>query len=97
VSDVLEAIMHMFDAVAPASPFLMPPIWIALIAYGTWYFTSAKRCAPLTNEEVRVLWKIHKQNTTCNSRRLQEIKRGNKVVGFKCGCGYKHKQERPMI
>jgi hypothetical protein len=94
---MLDIIMHMVDTVAPLSPFLMPPIWIALIAYGTWYFTSARRHAPLTKEEVRVLWKIHKQDAQCNCRKLQEIKRRGKVVGFKCGCGYIHKQERPMI
>jgi len=94
---MFEVIMQIFDIVAPLSPFLMPSMWIALIAYGTWYFTSAKRCAPLTKEEVRVLWKIHKQEAQCNCRKLQEIKRRGRVVGFKCGCGYTHKQERLMI
>jgi hypothetical protein len=71
--------------------------WTALVVYATWYFTSAKHYAPLTPYEARILWKIHKQNIKCNGRKWQIIKRGGKIIGFKCECGYKHLQRRPIV
>ncbi|MGC8895880.1 MAG: hypothetical protein ACP5LB_03800 [Candidatus Bathyarchaeia archaeon] len=71
--------------------------WTTFIVYATWYFTSAKDYAPLTTYEAKILWKIHKQNIGCNGKKWQIIKRGGKIVGFKCECGYKHIQKRPII
>lgn len=71
--------------------------WTTLIAYATWYFTSAKYYAPLTLDEAKILWKIHKQNIGCNGRKWQVVKRRGKIVGFKCECGYKHVQRRPIV
>jgi hypothetical protein len=87
----------LLDAIMPMSPYLMPSIWIGLGAYVVWYFASAKNCVPLTNQEARLLWKIHKQSTECNARKWQQIKRRGKIIGFKCGCGYKYIQKRPII
>lgn len=75
---------------------LMSTIWACFIVYITWYLTSAKHYAPLTVKEARLLWKIHKQNTQCNSRKWRGIRRGDKIVGFECECGYKHVQKRPI-
>jgi hypothetical protein len=72
-------------------------LWGCLTAYGTWYFTSAKNYAPLTVSEARLLWRIHKRNIRCNARKWQRIKRGGKIIGFKCECGYKHVQKRPIV
>ncbi|MEM3612640.1 MAG: hypothetical protein QXH40_04415 [Candidatus Bathyarchaeia archaeon] len=72
-------------------------LWISFAAYATWYFTSAKHYAPLTPNEARLLWKIHKQTTKCSSRRWREICRGRKIVGFACECGYKYTQKRPIV
>ncbi|MEM3565778.1 MAG: hypothetical protein QXK18_02770 [Candidatus Bathyarchaeia archaeon] len=72
-------------------------LWTCFAAYSTWYFTSAKHYAPLTPEEARLLWKIHKQTTKCGSRRWREICRGRKIIGFACECGYKYMQKRPIV
>jgi hypothetical protein len=72
-------------------------LWTIFVIYATWYFTSAKHYAPLTPYEARLLWKIHKQNIGCNGRKWQIIKRGGKIVGFKCECGYRHIQKRPIV
>jgi len=72
-------------------------LWISLAAYATWYFTSAKNYAPITAKEARILWKIHKRNIRCVAIKWREIKRGDKIVGFECGCGYKHLQKRPIV
>ncbi|MEM3578277.1 MAG: hypothetical protein QXX51_07520 [Candidatus Bathyarchaeia archaeon] len=72
-------------------------IWACFAAYATWYFTYAKHFAPITYNEARILWKIHKQNTNCNGRRWREIKRKEAIVGFECECGYKHIQRRPIV
>ncbi|MEM3536550.1 MAG: hypothetical protein QXF44_02110 [Candidatus Bathyarchaeia archaeon] len=72
-------------------------LWGCLALYTTWYFTSAKHYAPLTPTEAKILWKIHKQNLRCNGRKWHQIKRGGKIVGFACECGYKHIQKRPIV
>ncbi|HVP92964.1 MAG TPA: hypothetical protein VMS94_04405, partial [Acidobacteriota bacterium] len=41
--------------------------------------------------------KIHKHNFSCQSRKWRTIKRKNKIIGFECGCGYKHIQKRPIV
>jgi hypothetical protein len=70
--------------------------WIVFVAYATWYFTSAKHTTPISPDEARLLWKIHKQTLRCDARRWRKIKNGNKTVGFECECGYKHVQKRPV-
>ncbi len=76
---------------------LMSGLWISFTAYAVWFTLLAKHYAPLTPTDVRILWRIHKQNIRCSSRRWREIKRGNEVVGFECECGYKHIQKRPIV
>lgn len=71
--------------------------WACLLAYTVWYSTSAKNLAPITVKEAKLLWKIHKQNVSCQSRKWRIIKRKNKIIGFECGCGYKHIQKRPIV
>ena len=79
-------------------PLLIPAIWVCLAAYVIWFVGAAKRHVPLTLEEAKMLWKIHKQDTNCRYRKWQPISRRNgKITGFKCECGYKHTQKRPMV
>ncbi len=57
-----------------------------------------KRTAPMTAQEAKVIWTMHKKTTHCQGHKMQPIKRtGNKIVGFKCDCGYKYTQKRPLI
>ncbi|MEM2118922.1 MAG: hypothetical protein QW840_02235 [Candidatus Bathyarchaeia archaeon] len=71
-------------------------LWTAFVAYTTWFFTSAKHAFPVSSEEARILWKIHRKHNHCNSKRWRKIKFKGKIVGFECGCGYKHVQKRPI-
>ncbi|HVP27350.1 MAG TPA: hypothetical protein VMT26_06780 [Candidatus Bathyarchaeia archaeon] len=72
-------------------------LWTAFIIYATWYFTSAKHYAPITSNEAKILWKIHKQLIHCNGKKWRELKRGSKIIGFECECGHKHIQRRPLV
>jgi len=76
---------------------LLIALWGCLAVYATWYFTSAKHYAPITPKEARILWKIHKRNVQCVARKWRVIKRGGKIIGIECKCGYKHIQKRPIV
>jgi hypothetical protein len=76
---------------------LMFTLWSVFVAYITWYLTSAKHFAPITPREGGMLWKIHKSSAHCSGRRWRTIKRGSKIVGFECECGYRHVQRRPIV
>ncbi|NWG10573.1 hypothetical protein HXY33_02305 [Candidatus Bathyarchaeota archaeon] len=76
---------------------LMLSSWTCFATYAIWYSTSAKHYAPITTYDARILWKIHRQSTQCASRKWRAIKRGNKIIGFECECGFKHIQKRPII
>jgi hypothetical protein len=72
-------------------------IWTCFTVYVIWYFAYAKHFAPITYNEAKILWKIHRKNSNCNGRRWREIKRKDEIVGFECECGYKHIQRRPIV
>src|SRR3972149_7404423 len=72
-------------------------LWACFTTYITWYFTSAKKYAPITPNEAKTLWKIHRHNIGCNARKWREISRRGKTIGFECECGYKHIQRRPIV
>lgn len=62
------------------------------------YMLQARRHTPISQKEARMLWKLHKQNDKCESRkwRLQTDKKGE-VIGFECQCGYNYQQTRPLV
>jgi hypothetical protein len=67
----------------------------AAAIYITWFLFGAKTHQPLTPEEVTLQWEVHKQRTGCNTKRPPTmIKINNKIVGFKCKCGYEYNQKR---
>jgi hypothetical protein len=76
---------------------LMFATWASLIGYAVWFFTAAKHYAPITPDEAKILWKIHKQRLQCASTRWRPVKRGNHVIGFECECGFMHVQRRPLV
>jgi len=71
--------------------------WAGFAAYAVWFSTVAKHYAPITSNDARILWKIHKQSIQCASRKWRAIKKGNKIIGFECECGFKHIQKRPIL
>jgi hypothetical protein len=76
---------------------LMFILWGCLTVYVVWYSTLAKHFAPLSPNDARILWKIHKQSVLCSSRKWRVILNGEKIIGFECECGYKHIQKRPIV
>ena len=73
-------------------------IWAAFASYLLWYVTSAKRSVPITLNDAKALWKIHKKSTKCNGHKWRPTShRGDKISGFECECGYKYMQKRPLI
>jgi len=77
--------------------FLVPSLLVSFSTYASWYFVYAKRYAPLTEDEVRTLWEIHKHKASCKAKQCKRIVKGKKLIGFKCGCGHTHVQKRPMV
>ena len=70
-------------------------LWIALGAYTLWYFFGAKTIQPLSLDALAITWKLHKKQTGCTAPQLNTILvNKNKVVGFKCDCGYNYMQKR---
>jgi hypothetical protein len=96
VSNILEVLASNLEILVLNLEILMPALWVCFTAYAAWYFASAKKYAPLTHKEARILWEIHKQETQCNSSRWHKIRRKDRVIGFKCDCGYKHIQRKPI-
>ncbi|MEM3730393.1 MAG: hypothetical protein QW667_02675 [Candidatus Bathyarchaeia archaeon] len=76
---------------------MMAALWICLAVYSAWYFTSAKHYFPITPDEAKILWKIHKKTAGCSSTKWRKIERRGKIIGFECQCGYKHIQKRPIV
>lgn len=93
---MLEMMTSMLDGFLKAGT-LLPATWLSLGVCVTWYILSARRYAPLTPAEARILWKIHKQKVQCAAKECMRVERKNKLVGFQCECGYKHVQKRPII
>lgn len=93
----MDVVKYLLDMLLPFSP---TPVLLMLgffTLFATWCIASLKTYAPMTCKEARLLWKIHKKETGCNAEKMHEIKHRNKIVGFRCECGYKHIQKRPII
>jgi hypothetical protein len=75
---------------------IAPTLWATFAAYAVWYLTAAKDYVPLTRREAEILWKIHRQNANCNAKKWHVVMHKGKIIGFKCECGYKHVQKRPI-
>ena len=76
----------------------LPAIWTIFMGYLLWYMTAVKRSEPMTVDEAKMLWRIHKKATRCSGQKWQPIRRkGDKLNGFQCECGYNYSQKRPMI
>ena len=71
---------------------------VALVVFGAycyWYFCVAKTVQPLEKNEVDLMWKLHKKQTECAGSKIKELLRDKGgIVGFRCECGYKFKQQR---
>ncbi len=77
--------------------FLVPTLWVTFGCAIAWYLLSAKNYHVITAHELQMLWKTHKQFNHCAANKFEPIYKGKKLVGYKCQCGYKHLQERPLV
>jgi hypothetical protein len=77
---------------------ILPAAWAIFTGYLLWYMVVVKRSAPMTSDEAKMLWKIHKKTAHCAGQKWQPIAhKGDKLNGFQCECGYHYMQKRPMI
>ena len=76
---------------------IMPALWASFTTYTVWYVTRAKHYSPITPNEARQLWVIHRQTFNCNGKRWRQIRRGGATIGFQCECGHRHIQKRPIV
>jgi len=59
---------------------------------------ATKRTMPITVEDAKVLWTLHKQNSRCRCKNWSLLKpKKDKVNGFICECGFKYTQKKPII
>ncbi len=75
---------------------ILTATWSAFTVSLAWILARAKRYTPLTKEEARQLWHIHKRNTGCQGKRWRQVLNGSSAVGFECECGYIHTQKKPL-
>jgi hypothetical protein len=77
---------------------IVTAVWSAFTIYLLWYLVAVKRREPISMDEAKMLWKIHKKNFHCASNKWQPLtRRGGKIEGFQCDCGYKYAQNRPIM
>ncbi len=59
---------------------------------------TVKCTAPISPNEAEVIWTMHRKTTCCRGHKWKPIKhRHDKIVGFRCECGYKYTQKRPLV
>ncbi len=62
------------------------------------YVISVRRSEPMSVEEAKIIWKMHKQSSHCPGKKWQPIsQKGNRIKGFRCECGYRYTQKRPLV
>jgi len=49
----------------------------------------------MTLEEVEARWHLHQAVSRCSSPKVETLKIDDKIIGFKCGCGYTFKNANP--
>lgn len=94
---MMDMLNSMLQMIVPVSEILMPIMWTCFAVYISWLVVRTKKYEPITVEEARLLWKVHKKKAQCEAKKWQKIMRKNKMIGFECGCGYKHTQKRPIL
>ena len=73
---------------------------IIAIAYYCWYSFVGKTPQPLTASEAKVIWLMHKKQTSCTGSQIKHLLHDKTdIIGFKCECGYiyTHTQKKPIV
>jgi hypothetical protein len=78
-------------------PTLALIVWGCLATCALWCVAVTNHSVPITLEEAELIWGIHKLNTNCTCNKWQPQKdRSGKIKGFKCECGFKYTQRKPI-
>jgi hypothetical protein len=77
--------------------FLVPTVWVSFGCLAAWFMLSAKKHQAISPKELDLLWKSHKHFSKCKSKKFEKIMKGEKIIGYKCQCGYEHQQKRPLL
>lgn len=94
---MLEAVFSAIQSFFFHPEFLVPTMWVAFGCTLAWFLLSAKRYHTLDAQELKMLWKTHKQFSKCIANDFEPIKKGEQTIGYRCECGHEHLQQRPLI
>ena len=97
VEEMLVQILNNLKMFLANPLFLVPVVFVSVGYVFSWLFFMAKKHQPISKKEVDMLWKSHRQFSRCKAKKYEKITYGGKIVGYKCECGYEHKQKRPII
>ena len=68
------------------------------LAACTAVFTLGRCSAPITVNDAKVMWMMHRKGTHCSGHKWEPIKgKKDKIIGFRCECGHKYTQKRPLV
>jgi len=86
----------MMDVLMNSVFMTVGPCLVIGVAFGV--AALAKRNQVISFDDAKLIWTMHTKDSGCNQRKWQIIKRKkNKIVGFRCECGYEYKQKRPLF
>ena len=97
IEEILIEVLNHLKTFFTNPMFLVPTVWVTFGCAVSWIFLSAKKFQPLSSNDVETLWKSHKHFNQCKAKKFEKISKGKKIIGYKCNCGYEHKQKRPII
>ena len=94
--DILAEILGVLEVFLD-SGVLIPSLALCFGFYIAYVLLSARNVVPMNREEVEQLWKFHKQTKCCEAKKWHEIIKKNKIIGYKCECGYEQIQKKHLI
>ena len=97
IEEILAQVLNHLKTFLTNPLFLVPTVWVSFGCVFSWFILSAKKHQPVSDKEVEMLWKSHKQFSQCKAKKYEKITKGKTIIGYKCQCGYEHKQKRPII
>jgi hypothetical protein len=82
--------MSLLESFFSHPEFLVPTMWVTFGCTLSWYLLSAKTYKEITTREVDLLWRSV-------AKKFEQITKGKRIVGYRCQCGHKHLQKRPIV
>lgn len=94
---MFQPLMSLLESFFSQPELLVPTLWVTFGCTLAWYLLSAKTYKEITTREVDLLWKTHKQFSHCIAKKFEPITKRKRIVGYRCHCGHKHLQKRPIV